>query len=259
MSTKGRKVILTADDFGLSADHNAGIIAAFEHETLATTSLMVGGDAAAEAVDYAHRNPGLTVGLHLTFSDTRPCTPPELIPLLVEANGYLPEGDLTQRVDLRSAETRRQIRIEIAAQFRAFSQTGLRCDHVNSHLHVHRHPLVAMLVFAEAAKWGVQVTRIPWEPSGVLRYARAATLRCIASAYKLTAPDRCIGRAWTGGLLAELLDKLPPGVSELYFHPVTRTDHMFSGDLPALLDPRVKMALDRLAFQSVTKVASLSE
>src|SRR5690242_2816795 len=141
------RVIFTGDDFGLSAENNAGIIAAHEHGVMPGTSLMVGGDAAAEAVAYARSHPSLAVGLHVTFRDTRPASPPDQIPLLVQADGYFPPSSQGYRLDLRSAQVRAQVAVEIAAQFRAFFATGLPCDHVNSHLHVHRHPVVALLVF----------------------------------------------------------------------------------------------------------------
>ena len=67
-----RQVIVTGDDFGLSAENNAGILGAYRSGVLTCTSLMVGGDAAQAAVALAQQNPGLAVGLHLSFGDTRP-------------------------------------------------------------------------------------------------------------------------------------------------------------------------------------------
>lgn len=246
-----RKIVIVGDDFGLSAENNAGIIAAHEHGVMPATCLMVGGEAAAEAVAYARQHPSLAVGLHVSFSDTRPALPPEQIPLLVQPDGHFPPDDAAHRAALRSAKGRTQIAAEIAGQFRAFFATGLPCDHVNTHRHAHRNPAMALLLFREAAKWGVKATRIPWEPSGVLRYARAILLRRLATHYNLAAPDRCVGRKWSGLVLSNLLVDLPPGIHELYFHPVAATNHMFAADLPALLDPQVKEALNGVTLRGV--------
>jgi predicted glycoside hydrolase/deacetylase ChbG (UPF0249 family) len=247
-----RRIIINADDFGLSPWNNAGIIMAHEQGVMPSTSLMIGGDAAAEAVDYALQHPGLAVGLHVSFNDTKPVLPAEQVSLLVNPDGYFPPDDARWKAALRSAKGRAQIRAEIVAQFRAFDATGLLCDHVDTHRHAHRNPIMALILFREMAKWKMRATRIPWEPSGVVRYLRAVLLWRIAAYYGLCAPYRCIGRDWTAKAIVDLLGgQLPEGISELYFHPVTLTDHQFAADIHALLDPQVKEILGGLVLQSV--------
>src|SRR5256885_15259517 len=51
MKPSARHLIVNADDFGLSAGVNAGIIRAHEHGILTSASLMVRGAAAASADD----------------------------------------------------------------------------------------------------------------------------------------------------------------------------------------------------------------
>ncbi|MGI4976747.1 MAG: ChbG/HpnK family deacetylase, partial [Janthinobacterium lividum] len=60
-----KHVILSADDFGLSPEVNEAVERAHRDGLLSTASLMVAGDAAADAVRRARRLPGLHVGLHL--------------------------------------------------------------------------------------------------------------------------------------------------------------------------------------------------
>jgi predicted glycoside hydrolase/deacetylase ChbG (UPF0249 family) len=239
------RLIINGDDFGLSAENNAGIIAAHCAGVVTSTSLMMGGDAVQEAIALARQHPKLVVGLHVSFSDTRPILSPELVPLLVRPNGSFPPDDAAHRKALRSREGRRQLRAEIAAQFRAFAATGLAWDHVNSHRHFHRLPPLAYLLFREAARWPVKVTRIPYDPpTDPARYIRAAVLWRLAGFYGLAVPDRSIGRDWSVQSLLELLRTLPHGATELYFHPVTSSIHKYSVDLPVLLDERVRGALD---------------
>ena len=67
-----RRVIFTADDFGLSASVNAAIVKAHRDGLLTHASLMVNGEAFGEAVQMAKENPDLRVGLHLTLVMGRP-------------------------------------------------------------------------------------------------------------------------------------------------------------------------------------------
>jgi predicted glycoside hydrolase/deacetylase ChbG (UPF0249 family) len=242
-----RAVVFTGDDFGLAAENNAGIITAYEQGILSTTCLMVGGDAVDEAVDMARRHPALKVGLHVAFADTRPILPPEQVSMLVQPDGRFPPDERALKVAMLSEKGRRQIRAEIAAQFRAYFMTGLECDHVNTHRHIHRNPLLAWKLFSEAARWHVTTTRIPFDPPvDAGRHARATILRRIAAFNGLSAPGRSIGRDWNAQVLVDLLEKLPKGRTELYFHPVNRQHTRYAADLPTLLDRRVRAASDGL-------------
>src|SRR5690242_5450713 len=60
-----RRLIVNADDFGMSEAVNEAIIRAHREGVLTSTSLMVTGAAAAEAVRLAKENPRLAVGIHL--------------------------------------------------------------------------------------------------------------------------------------------------------------------------------------------------
>jgi chitin disaccharide deacetylase len=238
----GRRLVITGDDLGKTTDNNAGILAAHTQGILTTACLMMGGDAVAEAIDLAHRHPTLAVGLHIAFADVRPVLPPEQVPLLVQSDGRFPPDDRAHKSALWTITGCRQVQAEIAAQFRAYAATGLRWDHVNTHRHVHRHPILAAMLFREAAKWPVRVTRVPHDPPvDPARQLRFWALRWLATHYGLQAPDRSIGRDWTAATLATLVPLLPTtGVTELYFHP---GDPLFAGDLAVLTDDQVKAAV----------------
>ncbi|MBV9605554.1 MAG: ChbG/HpnK family deacetylase [Solirubrobacterales bacterium] len=59
-----RRLIVNADDFGLSTGVNQGIVEAHVRGVLTSTSLMVDRDAATEAAALAEQHPALSVGLH---------------------------------------------------------------------------------------------------------------------------------------------------------------------------------------------------
>src|SRR5436190_3388019 len=62
-------LIVNADDFGMTPGVNRGIISAHESGIVTSTSLMVRGAAAAEAVELAREHPQLSVGLHVDLCE----------------------------------------------------------------------------------------------------------------------------------------------------------------------------------------------
>ena len=59
-----KRLIVNADDFGLSPEVNAGILRAHRDGILCSASLMVAEPAARAAAEMARDNPALDVGLH---------------------------------------------------------------------------------------------------------------------------------------------------------------------------------------------------
>src|SRR5438034_2372867 len=60
-----KNLIVNADDFGLCAGVNRGVIEAHERGIVTSASLMVRWPAAGEAADYARGQGALSIGLHL--------------------------------------------------------------------------------------------------------------------------------------------------------------------------------------------------
>ena len=266
-----RAAIITADDFGLSAEVNAAVEQAHREGVLTAASLMPGERAVAEAVAIARRNPRLAVGLHLTLTDGRPVLPPERIPALIQPNGRFRDDMAGLGLTLAlSPAARAQLTAEIAAQFAAFRATGLPCDHLNAHRHFHLHPVIAALAFRAARRAGLRAVRIPWEPPALIRAvdpgARtqpralapfAGLLRRLAARHGLAAADRVVGLAWSGAFtadrLAAILPLLPAGTTEIYLHPATTggfpggaPGYRYAEELAALTDPRVRKAAGAL-------------
>lgn len=103
-----RRLIVNADDFGLSGGVNEGILEAHVHGIVTSTSLMVDRGAATAAAALAREHPALSVGLHFEEPD---------------------DVDLD---DPGQAERAFHAQLE---RFRAL--TGRDPTHVDSHHHVH--------------------------------------------------------------------------------------------------------------------------
>jgi hopanoid biosynthesis associated protein HpnK len=261
-------LIITADDFGAATQVNAAVELAHREGVLGAASLMVGGEAATDAVERSRRLPCLRVGLHLVLVDGRPVLRPDEIPDLVGPEGWF-------RHDMVGAgfrfffdpRARRQLAAEITAQFDAFAATGLNLDHVNAHKHFHLHPTIAGLILEIGKPRGMRAVRIPVEPGRALRRIEpgrgggyqpvvdlwAALARRRFQRAGMLVPDQVFGLRWSGAITAErllgIVRNLPPGLSEIYLHPATEggfagaaPGYRYAEELAALTDPRVRQA-----------------
>ncbi len=258
-----KRVIFTADDFGLVPEVNTAVRAAHTGGVLTTASLMVGASAAAEAVAMARTIPKLAVGLHVVVADGTPVLPPEKIPNLVDASGQLPSNLVGPSVRWAfSAQARTELRAEIAAQFAAFAATGLPCDHVNVHNHMHVHPVVLEMVMDQAERHGVKRMRLPYEPGALLLSPWVALMRARMRARGFTFNDRLAGLAATGHMtearVLSMLDAVGEGTTEFYFHPATTATKALmamepnydrTGELAALRSPAVAVRINALGLK----------
>lgn len=259
-----RRVIFSADDFGLSVEVNEAVEAAHRDGLLGAASLMVAGPAAADAVERAHRLPGLRVGLHLVVIEGPAVLQPARIPDLVGADGQFPSRQVRQGFSyFFRPRVRRQLAAEIEAQFAVFAATGLRLDHANAHKHMHLHPTIGALLIRVGRKFGLGAVRLPFEPPGFGTHGASAAalrrwcgvLRGQARRAGMLTNDAVFGLGWTGHMTADrlrsLAPRLPEGLSELYFHPATAQnallrrlmpDYEPAAELAALTDPTVAEA-----------------
>jgi len=239
-----KKLIVTADDFGLSLPVNEAVELAHQHGILTAASLMTGAPACADAVERARKLSSLGVGIHLTLVDGCPVLPPEQVPGLVGADGRFSTDPVKFGTSLFfSKDLRRQAEAEIAAQFEAFRKTGLVMDHINGHQHFHMHPAISKIIAKLARDFANPPVRIPVEPllpsytatsdrfrdrlSGwIFFYAQSRLLRHRARAAGLGVNDRVFGLNDSGAMtetrVLQFLEKLPHGTTEFYFHPATR-------------------------------------
>jgi chitin disaccharide deacetylase len=265
-----KHVIVCADDFGLDIAVNEAVEEAHRHGILSCASLMVAGPAAADAVARARRVPALAVGLHLVLVDGRPVLPGSEIPELVRPDGEFDRNMV--RAGLRFfclPRVRRQLALEVRAQFEAFRATGLRLDHVNAHKHMHVHPTVARLIVEIGREHGMRAVRLPLEPVDILRAAFPedhyrsrlyrpwiGLLRRRLRRAGLCTNDHLFGLAWSGAMVEErllrLVPHLPDGVAELYLHPASKRTPALVTAMPsyrqleefeALLSPALKSCI----------------
>jgi hopanoid biosynthesis associated protein HpnK len=266
-----RRLIVTVDDFGLSIPVNEAVERGHREGIVTAASLMVAEPAALDAVARARDNPTLAVGLHVVVVAGRPLLPPERIPDLVGRDGLFSSALARAGVTYFFRRTaQRQLEAEIRAQFAAFAATGLRLDHVNAQCHYHLHPTVLGLIVKVGRDYGRPPVRIPDERGHAPLLApfmqwMKARLHANAVAHN----DHVFGFNDTGRMtearVLALLERLPAGTTEMYFHAATRRWPGIARDLAAyrleeefaaLISPRVGAAVrasgvERIAFRDL--------
>jgi hopanoid biosynthesis associated protein HpnK len=268
-------LIVTADDFGLHEAVNEAVAQASAAGTLTAASLMVAAPAAADAIRHARVTPQLRVGLHLVLADGAALLDRELIPALADSSGRMDGRMFVNALRFFARPSvRRQLEAEIRAQFAAFARTGLVLDHVNLHKHFHLHPTLLELVLRIGADFGMSALRLPREPlwfaaSGGSRFAGTAGavllrpwlvwMRRRLRAAGILHNDQLFGIACSGRMLEpvllRVLQRLPPGITEIYLHPAISTaapispsmrEYRHADELAGLLSPRVRSVMDGL-------------
>lgn len=265
-----RRLIVNADDFGLSPSVNAAVVRAHREGILTTASLMAGEAGFDEAVQLARENPRLGAGLHLVLLHGHAVLPPEKIPGLVNEHGEFSNSPVAVGMKYFFLPgLREQLRAEIHAQFEKFHSTGLPLDHVNGHLHLHLHPVVFKILMDDSEKLGLQRLRLTRDclarsrrmSNGHLFYkvSHAAIFEMLSRRARGPLRQKHIRHPQiTFGLLQDsrvneeyilkLLPELPPGDSELYSHPSL---DKFKHEFDALISPRVREQVQKLGIQLI--------
>ncbi len=280
-SNAPRRLVVNADDFGISRGVNRGIVEAHLNGLLTSASLMASLPAAEDAVARAERCPRLALGLHLTLTAGRPLSEPDRVPSLVDTEGrLLVLGRLVARLSLGRVR-RPDLERELSAQVEWALERGVRLDHLDSHHHVHVHPAVAGLALRLAEGYGIPYLRCPTELSSVagLRFASArdAARVLLISLFGELLRQRLSGRrqvqaaahfrgvalGYGFGLPALLrtLGRLPPGLTELMAHPgypdaelatVTTYARGRERELAALTSPEGRRLVETLGVRLTT-------
>lgn len=282
-----RRLIITGDDFGLAVPVNEAIEESHRRGILTTASLMIGAEAAPDAVERARRCPSLKVGLHIVLVVGRPVLPPRAIPDLVDHNGEFSSHPASAGINFFfRAGPRAQLEAEIRAQFELFQKTGLPLDHVNAHCHMHLDPAVSGPILRVGREYGLKAMRVPYEPLiPSWRASRRAFPQKVAVWLALSPwiallrrrlrcanvhSNDCVFGLYDDGdmrvaLVLQILKHLPPGVTEIYFHAATRgcpeIDRVLPGyhyrhEFEALTSPMLQEALlasgvQRIAFSDL--------
>jgi len=243
-----RRLIINADDFGMTLGVNRAIADAHVAGTLTSATMMANDAATDDAVAIALQTPSLTTGCHVVLVDGRPLSDPDGVASLVSSRNGTQVGFRKGIVDLALASAAGKLRTseihtEAAAQIQRLRTAGIRLSHVDCHMHSHILPTVLRAVLQAAQDFGVKAVRNPFEPAWSVvathkssslrswnRSAQVTALRALHSQFRkavgqhgMKTTNGTIGIAVTGlldrELLTRLVEAMPDGTWELVTHP----------------------------------------
>jgi predicted glycoside hydrolase/deacetylase ChbG (UPF0249 family) len=267
------RLVVNADDFGMTAAVSRGIITAHRTGVVTSTSLLGNCDDLPAAAALLAEAPALGVGVHLSLIDGHPVSEPATVRSLVEETGTFP----TRAVDFLARWARGRIVIaelerEIDAQIARARAAGITPDHLDTHHHIGFLPAVGKTLEAAARRHGIPGVRtliekptLSWitEPrrgleAGLLAGLGWMTRRQMGT---LRHGPRSWGFVESGQLdevrILEIIGRLEPGVHELICHPGESDDagsaaltgsryhHHRAQELAALTSPRIRGTLER--------------
>lgn len=269
------KLLVNADDFGLSTAINAGILESHVNGIVRSTSIVASGEAFDEAVAQSRSHPSLGIGIHLTLvkecAVSRPSAILTLAPdgMLPGSYGALIKGVATRRISLRDIEH------EFRAQIEKCLAAGLKLSHLDSHQHTHTFPPIFVLVVRLANQYSIPGIRIPRAvPKLGDRFADRFVAKCVLCLFAhadaaLVPRHNCIttrrfaGLFESGHLTEEaalrIIGKLKGGATELACHPGRPDDSVKYAswnqrrqvELATLTSRRVKDTVTRLGIELI--------
>jgi chitin disaccharide deacetylase len=237
------RIIINADDFGLTSGINRAIIELHQAGVLTSATLMATGSAFDHAAALVRSNPSLGVGCHIVLTDGTPASPPETIPSLLgpDRKNFRPSLIDFLHALLRGRIREDDIESEALAQIRKLQQAGISITHVDTHKHTHLFPAVARPLLRVLERTSIPAIRNPFEPRFTQRLAHAPLkrqlqirlLNLLQSRFErhsqilnkqITTTNGTIGVSATGNLnsttLTEIIQALPPeGTFEFVCHP----------------------------------------
>jgi len=244
-----RRLIVNADDFGVTAGVNCAIVEANQRGIVTSATIMANGRAFDDAAELAHtakqRGAHFSVGCHVVLVDGTPLLQPEQIPSLLERTGELPQFRKTLNSFAIAALSGRlnpnEIEAEAAAQIRRVQRAGIAVSHVDTHKHAHMLPSVLRPLLSAARACGITAVRNPFEPVFLsqagqggwmlrkrrwqmrLLRRRGARFRREVAAHGMRTTDGALGVLVTGvldiDLFVQIVSNIPDGTWEFVCHP----------------------------------------
>jgi len=228
-----KRLLVNADDFGLSSAMNHGIIESHRNGIVRSTSIVASGAAFEEAISEVMLHPSLGVGVHLTLVEENAASPTAST---LAPHGVLPATYGKLMKDLCLGKIRlRDVEQEFRAQIEKCIAAGIKPTHLDSHQHTHAFPSIYALTIKLANEYRICGIRIPrgrprLSDISAARFLPKCALCVLATGDALFLPRRnCsatrhfAGLFETGDLTTQaalrILNSLRVGTTELVCHP----------------------------------------
>lgn len=238
-----RRLIVNADDFGLTSGVNRAIVKAHTEGVVTSATLMATGSAFGEVWELAKQLPQLSIGCHVVLIDGEPVLPSARVPSLTQSGRFRDDLKTFAALAFTGQLDTTEIASEATAQIRRLQAAGFCVSHFDTHKHTHLFPRVLSPLLQAAAECGVRAVRNPFGPRLPLRssellrrpnlWKRWAELRMLGSFagrfHKIVQREGLITTHGTLGievtgtldesLFTAIATSVPEGTWELVCHP----------------------------------------
>src|SRR5260370_26197843 len=132
-----RRLVVNADDLGLTPAVTDGIFDAYDHGILTSASLFANAPATVDAIERADARPALGIGVHLALVAGAPMLPPDRVPTLIAHDGRFHTSWRPFIVAcLQGKVALTEVERELQAQIDPLRSERLRLTHLDAHQHV---------------------------------------------------------------------------------------------------------------------------
>lgn len=268
------RLIVNADDCGMSLAIDEGIFRAAADGIVRSTSLVANGRTFMPAARRL-RAAGIGVGVHLALcGGFMPVSRPEDVPTLLERRRLRRSWTAFVRDSFAGRVCLDEVERELDAQVLRATAAGLPIDHLDGHQHLHVLPGVLQRVVAVGERHGIRAMRLPAEAMGESASLSREVKRSLISALSMGARHQLPGWMRTpgsfhgvagGGMLdraalLQLLSGLGEGTHEIGCHPGARDDRVpedpswryaWVRELAALTDPDVRAMVQQRGIELI--------
>lgn len=154
-----RKLIITADDYGMCEAVNAAIEECLAAGALRATCVMTNMPLYPAAVSLRHRFPSASVGIHWNLTQGHPVLPVTQVASVVDAHGQFFSIEEFRRRWLLRRVRLSDVLAELQAQYDRFCAVAGAPDFWNTHQNVHLLPGLFQACAALGRKLGIRAMR----------------------------------------------------------------------------------------------------
>jgi len=235
------RLIINADDFGLTPGVNRAIAELHDAGAVTSATLMATGPAFDNAVALALQRPTLGIGCHIVLVDGTPVSDPASIPSLLGPDRRTFRNSLGDFAlsALRGTIRQDEIEREALAQIQKLQLAGFKLTHVDTHKHTHLLSRVTRPLIRAIEQSCITAIRNPFEPRWAASLGGSTRRNLFVRAFepgrrrfeaslpiashRILTTRGTIGISATGHLngstLHALLQSVPDGTWELVCHP----------------------------------------
>ena len=219
------KLIINADDFGISHEVNEAITLCFNRHYINQTTIMVNMPYLDEAVKLSQDN-GFSdrIGLHLNLVEGKPLTEGIRDTIFCDDNGmFISKIMKTPKYRLMlNKKTRDCVRCEIEAQIKAFLDLGIGRKHLDSHQHSHVNPSIINIIIPIMDKYAFEDIRLSRNiPSNeITGFKRIIKNRVNGKILRYNYEHSSLTPLAFGSMRDISISSSLPDVSEMMIHPI---------------------------------------